>query len=191
MDRSKYPPDWEKIALRIKEQSSWKCEVCGKQCRKPDETFDTHQRTLTVAHINHVESDCREENLIAACAPCHLVYDAPMKAMRRRVKNRKPNQDDFVNEPIGKWLPVSDFPGDGMSIWIAVLEHSGQHVHTDYAQTFVDYDEHGHRRLFIARYEGERLKDNSLTLSTIWPPHDVLAWRECDTPYYEGLDALV
>jgi hypothetical protein len=88
MDRSKYPSDWEQIATELKSRVGWKCEACNKQCRKPGESFDTHKRTLTVAHINHVESDCRERNLIALCAPCHLEYDRPMKRFRKLVEKR-------------------------------------------------------------------------------------------------------
>lgn len=71
-----YPSDWKRIAFEKKESVGWKCEFCGKQCRKPNEPFDTHKRTLTVAHMNHEPSDCRAENLKALCAPCHLRYDA-------------------------------------------------------------------------------------------------------------------
>lgn len=96
VDRSKYPPDWDEIAEAIKTSAEWTCESCGLQCRKPGEPFDTHRRTLTVAHINHVESDCRPENLVALCAPCHLRYDAPAKRLRllarRRIK-RTSNQE--------------------------------------------------------------------------------------------------
>ena len=35
IDRSKYPKDWEKISLAIREKSNWTCQVCGKPCRKP------------------------------------------------------------------------------------------------------------------------------------------------------------
>lgn len=87
-DWTKYPDDWKMIAAIIKRQSSYKCEKCGRQCRKPGELFDTHVRTLTVAHINHVEMDCRPENLIALCSGCHLAYDAPRKALQRIVKKR-------------------------------------------------------------------------------------------------------
>ena len=73
MDRSKYPPNWDEIATAVKDACGWKCEGCRKQCRRPGEKFDTHKRTLTVAHINHVESDCRPENLAGLCAPCHVV----------------------------------------------------------------------------------------------------------------------
>lgn len=84
MDRKKYPADWDKLARAIKEEAGWKCEECGKQCRKPGEKFDTHKRTLTVAHLNHKPWDCRRENLKALCAPCHLRYDAQHHAETRR-----------------------------------------------------------------------------------------------------------
>jgi hypothetical protein len=88
IDRSRYPHDWEFIAFCVKARADWVCEVCRKQCRRPGEKFDTHKRTLTVAHINHTPEDCDENNLVAACAPCHLNYDRPMKALRRIVKQR-------------------------------------------------------------------------------------------------------
>lgn len=75
-DKSKYPPDWDCIAFRVKEAADWKCQICGKQCRRPEEQFDTHRRTLTVMHLNHDPMDTRPENLLAACPACHLAYDA-------------------------------------------------------------------------------------------------------------------
>lgn len=86
MDRKRYPADWEKIALEIKTAAGWKCQKCGKQCRMPGEAFDTHKRTLTVAHLNHTPEDVRPENLMAMCAPCHLRYDARHHAETRREK---------------------------------------------------------------------------------------------------------
>ncbi len=88
MDRTKYPDDWDEIATAIKEQAGWRCEQCSRQCRFPGEPFDTHRRTLTVAHINHVEMDCREENLVALCPRCHLAYDQTRKVMQRLAKKR-------------------------------------------------------------------------------------------------------
>ena len=84
MIRSLYPDDWESIARGVKERADWKCQACGKQCRKPGEEFDTHKRTLTVAHLNHTPEDVRPENLTAMCAPCHLRYDAQHHAETRR-----------------------------------------------------------------------------------------------------------
>lgn len=88
MDRKRYPINWKEIALQVKERANWICEKCKKQCRKPNERFDTHARTLTVAHINHVPEDCSESNLIALCAGCHLHYDQPRRQLQKIVKAR-------------------------------------------------------------------------------------------------------
>ena len=88
MEKRRYPPNWKAIATAVKEEADWKCEGCGKQCRRPNEPFDTHRNTLTVAHLNHTPEDCRRENLKALCAPCHLRYDKDHHAeTRRRRKN--------------------------------------------------------------------------------------------------------
>ena len=83
MQRELYPPDWEEIAFAKKERAGWKCEACGKQCRKPGEPFDTHKNTLTVSHQDHNPANCSDENLRAMCAPCHLRYDARHHAETR------------------------------------------------------------------------------------------------------------
>lgn len=84
MERERYPKDWKAIATAVKEEADWKCEECGKQCRRPGEPFVSHVLTLTVAHLNHTPEDCRRENLKALCAPCHLRYDAKHHAETRR-----------------------------------------------------------------------------------------------------------
>lgn len=91
-----YPADWKRISREVKDRADWKCEVCGKQCRRPGETFDTHKRTLTVAHLNHTPMDCRPENLKAMCAPCHLKYDAAHHAETRSGQPRL-----FTGEELG------------------------------------------------------------------------------------------
>lgn len=103
VDWSRYPSDWKETATRIKAEAGWKCEKCGLQCRYPDEAFDTHKRTLTVAHINHIESDCRDENLVALCPACHLQYDGHRKAMQRLARKRIKASGStplFVSEPL-------------------------------------------------------------------------------------------
>ena len=87
MDKKRYPIHWQTIANEVKQKADWKCQMCGKQCRKPGEPFDTHKRTLTVAHLNHAPEDVRPENLMAMCAPCHLRYDAKHHAETRRKKH--------------------------------------------------------------------------------------------------------
>jgi len=84
MIRSLYPDDWESIARDVKERADWKCQACGKQCRKPGEPFDTHKNTLTVHHIDHCPENCSQDNLIALCAPCHLRADAQHHARTRK-----------------------------------------------------------------------------------------------------------
>lgn len=86
MDRKRYPKDWPAIARKVKDEADWKCESCGKQCRRPGEPFDTHRRTLTVAHLNHTPEDCKRSNLKALCVPCHLRYDKDHHAETRRRK---------------------------------------------------------------------------------------------------------
>jgi hypothetical protein len=83
VDWSKYPDKWKEIANGVKEATGWRCQVCGKQCHRPGERVVKTQDVLTVAHVNHVESDCRLENLVAACAVCHLKYDAERKRWQR------------------------------------------------------------------------------------------------------------
>lgn len=81
VDWSKYPSDWRARAMAIKEQAGWKCQACGQQCRRPSEPFDTHKRTLTVAHVEHGNHD---GELLALCAPCHLRRDVKHHARTRR-----------------------------------------------------------------------------------------------------------
>jgi len=109
MDRARYPDNWEKIALAVKTAAGWKCQKCGKQCRKPGEPFDTHKRTLTVAHLNHTPEDVREENLMAMCAPCHLRYDAKHHAETRKRKrvNDMAEQITISKEEEKDWIPIS------------------------------------------------------------------------------------
>lgn len=83
-DKEDYPKNWREIALGVKEAASWKCEECGKQCRKPGEPFDTHRRTLTVYHKDHVPENCDPSNLIALCIPCNLRADAKHHVETRR-----------------------------------------------------------------------------------------------------------
>ena len=97
MEKGRYPADWKRIALGVKEAAGWRCQQCGKQCRKPGEGLETpgrsgHQYTLTVHHKDHRPENCSVENLIALCAPCHLRADAPWHAERRR--RRKEGQEN-------------------------------------------------------------------------------------------------
>lgn len=76
--RERYPKDWEVIALRIKQQANWQCQMCGLKCISSEMTVNTLDRSqraiyrLEVHHINRKPEDNRIENLIALCSSCHL-----------------------------------------------------------------------------------------------------------------------
>lgn len=77
-----YPKTWDTLAFALKSLHSWKCEACGRQCMQPGENnkdgrFSKQGLILTVAHVNHVKSDCRLSNLAVLCSTCHLRYDQP------------------------------------------------------------------------------------------------------------------
>lgn len=89
-DRSLYPPDWREISRRIRERADGRCECMGEcglhnRTRGPRRCEERHGESakwakgrvvLTVAHLNHAPSDCREENLKAMCNRCHLRMDS-------------------------------------------------------------------------------------------------------------------
>ena len=99
IDYKKYPPNWKtEIRPRILERANHKCEVCGlpnycfvnkhtRELNLPDED-DTIKIILTIAHLDHDEDNwnVKDERLKAMCQKCHLTYDAPEKARRRREK---------------------------------------------------------------------------------------------------------
>ncbi len=89
MDRSKYPENWPEISFAVRERANWTCQNCAKQCRRPEEPFDTHIRTLTVSHVDHDPANCDPGNLVALCAPCHLRYDAKHHAANARLRRAR------------------------------------------------------------------------------------------------------
>lgn len=74
MQRDKYPPDWEKISLAVREDAGQKCEFCGARNRKAHPTTGSRV-VLTVAHLDHNPQNCDRDNLRALCQKCHLAYD--------------------------------------------------------------------------------------------------------------------
>lgn len=88
MIKKNYPDDWALIAHAIKECNHWICQCCGKQCRRPGEKFDSHRRTLTIAHLPH-HYQAKEAFLACLCAACHLQIDAAYHASRRRTRRQQ------------------------------------------------------------------------------------------------------
>ena len=61
-----YPPDWEAIAERVKDEAGWCCEHCGHS----HEVCTGYM--LGVHHLDRDPSNCAPENLVALCQRCHL-----------------------------------------------------------------------------------------------------------------------
>jgi hypothetical protein len=99
MRKDAYPPIWPSLALEIKAAADWICQDCGMQCRRPGEPFDTHRRTMSVHHLDHVPANCDAANLIALCAKCHLLRDLPWHvanaARTRRAKQIASGQTEI------------------------------------------------------------------------------------------------
>lgn len=100
VDKSRYPADWDTIAMAVKETADWRCQDCAMQCRRPDEPFDTHRRTMSVHHLGvdredgtpgdmHDKMDCRRENLLALCSKCHLRRDLPSHILHAAETRRR------------------------------------------------------------------------------------------------------
>lgn len=94
-NRARYPADWPQISHRIRhDRAAGQCE-CHGECRRgthhgrcPNHNGQPAYGTgstvvLTVAHLNHVPEDCRDENLRAMCQGCHLHYDRDHHAQTR------------------------------------------------------------------------------------------------------------
>ena len=77
---SRYPENWNDIALKVKETAQWKCSKCGLQCLKPSDDVsklsksERMRKTLVVHHSNYVPEDNRIDNLIPLCSGCHLNF---------------------------------------------------------------------------------------------------------------------
>jgi 5-methylcytosine-specific restriction endonuclease McrA len=125
-NKGRYPANWKSeirpaILKRAENEHGWPCcEECGVPnhawgWREDDGTFhdggtesiardlapegkNAFQIVLTVAHLNHIEEDVRDENLRAWCQRCHLRYDAPRK--RADAKAKKATGDLFAMEKI-------------------------------------------------------------------------------------------
>lgn len=84
--RHLYGPAWkEKVRPKIVDRAGGRCEACG--ARGGDLVLNRHGWTwrvvLTVAHLNHMSGDDRDENLRCWCARCHLVYDTAYHRLTR------------------------------------------------------------------------------------------------------------
>jgi 5-methylcytosine-specific restriction endonuclease McrA len=75
----KYPANWKtKIVPRIRKRDQNTCQHCG----------ETGEQ-LQVAHVNHDETDNRDENLLLLCRPAHLAHDKLQHRDNAAVTRRK------------------------------------------------------------------------------------------------------
>lgn len=82
-NKSLYPKDWPAISQRIRfERAGNRCEWCQAENKQPHPVTGG-MVTLTVAHLNHNPSDCRDENLAALCNQCHNAYDRQYRNFNR------------------------------------------------------------------------------------------------------------
>jgi hypothetical protein len=94
-NRGRYPADWKKISLRIRNvRAAGRCEClgeCGRgthdgRCpnRNGGSAYGTGSKVvLTVAHLDHTPENCAPANLRAMCQGCHLHYDRDHHAETR------------------------------------------------------------------------------------------------------------
>lgn len=68
--RNSYPPNWNEIARRVKDEAAGLCEYCGHPNDKPS------GYVLTVHHLDGDPSNCERSNLRALCQRCHLKAEA-------------------------------------------------------------------------------------------------------------------
>lgn len=99
-NKGKYPANWKEIRAGILKRAAGRCECTGEcglhtttgRCIEMNGSpakFAKGKVVLTVAHLNHVESDCRPENLKAMCQRCHLRYDVEHHRQSARQTRRK------------------------------------------------------------------------------------------------------
>ncbi len=89
-NKNRYPDNWEEIRQRILKRAGNKCEICY------IDNYVNHPITgsrvvLTIAYLNHIPEDCRDENLKAMCQKCHNNYDIEHRKKTRRMTR---TQDD-------------------------------------------------------------------------------------------------
>ncbi len=107
--RKRYPKDWPTWKKKIRARSGGRCECTGEcglhvfdRCPemngKPGKNM-TGTVWLQAAHLNHVEKDCRDDNLKDFCQRCHLRYDRVIHAEgSRKTRNKQKGQIDALDE---------------------------------------------------------------------------------------------
>lgn len=122
---ARYPANWKQKSLAVRSAANWRCQHCGRLCRKPGETIadfilrtgydqvsvEEHPRrwSLQAAHLNH-DPENEDAELLALCLPCHRQYDNAQMAKIRALDRERHGQlsvDQQPPKPLeGLQLPV-------------------------------------------------------------------------------------
>lgn len=78
-----YPVEWRTVAREIKDACGYRCQQCGRQCRRPGEFYLGWEYELTVAHY-HQEYAGEAVFVTALCVPCHFAHDCHHSWRARR-----------------------------------------------------------------------------------------------------------
>ena len=148
-NKGRYPANWvSEIRPRILARAGNCCEGSPMypDCRVPDGwyrdnetglTYPAHiaadlerrqypdwgrltRIVLTIAHLNHVPEDCRDENLRAWCQRCHCTYDAKIHAQHANETRRKRKALKDLFEP--EALPSSGEGAGDQAVSVAAGE---------------------------------------------------------------------
>jgi len=114
MPNADYPPDWDEISLRVREEAGGQCQCTGEcglhrgqrctECDYIKAKYASGIVVLTVAHRNHYPPDVRDENLLAMCNTCHLRYDHVLHVTHAWAKRRARRATHDLFEPVVKDL---------------------------------------------------------------------------------------
>lgn len=96
-----YPPDWAEISLACKEAANWTCQECGEKfINKCSSKFVTEggRRKLLILTVHHKDRNplnCKPENLVVLCSPCHCRAELPLIRAEKRAEREKSQEDLF------------------------------------------------------------------------------------------------
>lgn len=86
-NKSRYPSNWIDIRGMILKRANNRCEFC----RVENHTYRLNPNTgkmayivLTIAHLDHTQEHCEDDNLRALCQRCHNRYDVDHRKQTRK-----------------------------------------------------------------------------------------------------------
>lgn len=75
LSKSRYPDNWPKISLSIKQREGWHCYRCGVRGLRPGEKLFSAKDRAFLIQVHHWDGDPGNnspDNLVALCTVCHL-----------------------------------------------------------------------------------------------------------------------